>query len=238
MLSKNSIIAQCTLYGLEIKTYNDKHFKVLGGILPVNVYKSKPGFVMHIEGTSKGKIVKNATEVAEAAVSLPKPGQLRKTARSKHKSVKNRKWVTSKNCHWCGVKFTDISECTADHIIPISLGGSNGEHNIVLSCLECNCKRGDTLTARDILTVNHWKKWHEKYKLNEHDFLEFLKFFISKYYVDGKLSEFANLELLRNKIRLFGYDSSVAESDILGLLNNAKRFFERTNIQNMCADNV
>ena len=228
-MSKESIASQCNLHGLEIRTHNSSHFKIVGGILPVNVYRSKKGFTIHVEGTSKGKKIKSAMEAVEAALTLPKPGQINKTKRSRHKSVKGRKYKSSKKCHWCGVEFNSINECTADHIIPISLGGSNGDHNIVLACHDCNSRRGDKLTLNDVLSIGRNKKLHEAYQIGLEEFFDFLSSFIGEYYSDGKLSKDANLMVLRNKIRLFGYDSDVNDSRLLQFLEIAKQYFETDN---------
>ncbi len=32
---------------------------------------------------------------------------------------------------------------TIDHIVPISKGGHDAPHNVVLSCFSCNCKKGN-----------------------------------------------------------------------------------------------
>jgi len=45
-------------------------------------------------------------------------------------------------CYWCGSRV-EFHFSTLDHVIPISRGGSNGDENLVLSCLECNAARGD-----------------------------------------------------------------------------------------------
>lgn len=42
-------------------------------------------------------------------------------------------------CFWCGVKVGD--EYHADHVVPVSLGGSNGPENIVVSCPHCNVSK-------------------------------------------------------------------------------------------------
>jgi hypothetical protein len=54
-----------------------------------------------------------------------------------------------KKCRWCGVatvltKHTIPNQATIDHVIPSSKGGSSEDHNLVLACLKCNAKRGDS----------------------------------------------------------------------------------------------
>lgn len=40
-------------------------------------------------------------------------------------------------CHYCGVQHA----LTADHVIPQSLGGSNGADNLLPACVTCNTSR-------------------------------------------------------------------------------------------------
>ncbi len=43
-------------------------------------------------------------------------------------------------CQNCGKHLLD-SEVEFDHIIPVSKGGSSEEHNIRLTCYDCNCEK-------------------------------------------------------------------------------------------------
>jgi hypothetical protein len=45
-------------------------------------------------------------------------------------------------CQGCGKHLKD-DELEFDHLIPISLGGSSDEHNLRLTCIECNRKKSD-----------------------------------------------------------------------------------------------
>lgn len=47
----------------------------------------------------------------------------------------------SSNCCFCGIPLT-LETATLEHIIPISLGGTDGYHNLTISCQECNSDRG------------------------------------------------------------------------------------------------
>jgi len=42
-------------------------------------------------------------------------------------------------CYWCGKKVGLTYH--VDHVVPLSLGGSNGLENIVVSCAGCNLKK-------------------------------------------------------------------------------------------------
>ena len=49
---------------------------------------------------------------------------------------------TNPKCVYCGSKLTD-DNATADHIIPISLGGNNTQVNLMVCCHNCNSERGN-----------------------------------------------------------------------------------------------
>lgn len=52
------------------------------------------------------------------------------------------------HCHYCGCKVTksDAGKYpTRDHVVPRAFGGHNGVDNFVLSCYDCNQKRGTSL---------------------------------------------------------------------------------------------
>jgi 5-methylcytosine-specific restriction endonuclease McrA len=54
------------------------------------------------------------------------------------------------SCPYCGVKFETIEDITLDHVVPKSLGGSNSNKNLLLSCQECNGKKGNMLLTQFI----------------------------------------------------------------------------------------
>ena len=45
-------------------------------------------------------------------------------------------------CLYCGVKLNE-ENATADHILPISLGGNNTQVNLIVCCEDCNLERGN-----------------------------------------------------------------------------------------------
>lgn len=55
-----------------------------------------------------------------------------------------------KMCYWCGIKMINgpdnrhsqqHKKLSADHLIPVSKGGTDDEKNIVASCRKCNSER-------------------------------------------------------------------------------------------------
>lgn len=56
-------------------------------------------------------------------------------------------------CHWCGcqmradLKPPEPRAMTLEHLVPISLGGSDNLGNLRLACHECNRRRGDSLAG-------------------------------------------------------------------------------------------
>ena len=58
-------------------------------------------------------------------------------------------------CHWCGkevwrnVRVFAHNRATIDHVIPRSVGGSNGMENLVLACFSCNSARNVKFMAEN-----------------------------------------------------------------------------------------
>jgi len=48
-----------------------------------------------------------------------------------------------RRCYWCRRPFDGPQDATADHVVPLSRGGSNRLANIVLACHDCNARRKD-----------------------------------------------------------------------------------------------
>jgi 5-methylcytosine-specific restriction endonuclease McrA len=49
-------------------------------------------------------------------------------------------------CYYCHVKLgKGRNSWHADHLVPLSRGGSNDIHNLVIACPQCNCKKHDKL---------------------------------------------------------------------------------------------
>lgn len=73
--------------------------------------------------------------------------------------MKARRWKrlygasVSFTCPYC-LKTFPLTEGTRDHVIPKSRGGSSDPKNIVLSCAECNQKKG-SLTDKEFA---EWKR--------------------------------------------------------------------------------
>lgn len=71
-------------------------------------------------------------------------------------------------CHYCEKPVTREA-VTADHIIPLSRGGSCRSANIVPSCMLCNGRKGNR-TLREWQTKNFRREW-----ANGPDLLEIIK---------------------------------------------------------------
>lgn len=50
-------------------------------------------------------------------------------------------------CQECGCSLRDF-EIEFDHVIPVAKGGSSEEHNIRVTCFDCNRKKSDALTIK------------------------------------------------------------------------------------------
>ena len=52
-------------------------------------------------------------------------------------------------CHYCNAEAT-----TADHITPVSFGGTNEASNLLASCVSCNSSRKNKILKR----MPYWNK--------------------------------------------------------------------------------
>lgn len=57
----------------------------------------------------------------------------------------------SNRCCWCGATLT-LRTATWEHRVPLSKGGTNDEHNLVLACAKCNHERGDDATLPTLVS--------------------------------------------------------------------------------------
>lgn len=57
-------------------------------------------------------------------------------------------------CAYCGTEVIDSQTSkqgwSVDHIIPLALGGSNDESNLVVACRLCNSKKGTKTITRKL----------------------------------------------------------------------------------------
>jgi 5-methylcytosine-specific restriction endonuclease McrA len=62
----------------------------------------------------------------------------------------NRKWVFLRDnytCQYCNETLTP-SQCTIDHVVPVSKGGKTTWHNVVTACYPCNNSKGNNPKIR------------------------------------------------------------------------------------------
>jgi hypothetical protein len=107
------------------------HYQVQGGLAIVNIYFRKDGRVrLHVQGSGSSTFATTSAQVIVAATSVVTGGKVKR--RKNYRRVKETKWIHQMNlngkvcCHWCDVQFMHKGESTADHVIPLSKGGSNG----------------------------------------------------------------------------------------------------------------
>lgn len=55
-------------------------------------------------------------------------------------------------CFWCGF-YLHYTLLTLEHIIPQSLGGNNRLINLELSCVDCNNRRGNTISDEELIAL-------------------------------------------------------------------------------------
>lgn len=83
----------------------------------------------------------------ERVVALRKAEKFRRKARTVGEFTAD-EWLArfqqyDGRCHWCGQKISGSPH--ADHLIPLSRGGTNTISNIVPSCATCNLSKNDKL---------------------------------------------------------------------------------------------
>jgi 5-methylcytosine-specific restriction endonuclease McrA len=65
-------------------------------------------------------------------------------------NFKREQWQTRKRCALCGYEFLSFPEVTLDHIIPLSLGGSEKADNWQLTCALCNIQKQEYWGVADL----------------------------------------------------------------------------------------
>src|SRR5215470_1935111 len=55
-------------------------------------------------------------------------------------------WKYARNCWLCGMPFISKTDISADHVIPIAMGGTNELDNLAPAHKICNAKRGSKLS--------------------------------------------------------------------------------------------
>lgn len=58
------------------------------------------------------------------------------------------------SCAYCGKELTDSFDCTQDHVIPLSKGGTHSIDNVVPACRVCNARKGDGPPPNPVITLN------------------------------------------------------------------------------------
>ena len=73
----------------------------------------------------------------------------------------NRKWVFLRDnytCQYCGDNLT-VSQCTIDHVVPVSKGGKTTWHNVVTACYPCNNSKGNNPRIRPKVEPEQQNYW-------------------------------------------------------------------------------
>ena len=82
-----------------------------------------------------------------------------KTKGQRRQRTKQLSFRRSKRCVWCNIVVKPDglgpSRKTREHLVPLSLGGGNGE-NVAVACFRCNNTRGTDMTW---IRWSHLPKW-------------------------------------------------------------------------------
>ena len=114
-------------------------------------------------------------EIHSPSLTLKVPAviMLNEFMRPKNKVRFGRKWVFLRDnytCQYCNSELTP-SQCTIDHVMPVSKGGKTTWHNVVTACTDCNNSKGNNTKIRPKILPdqpNYWmlasnrkkKDWH------------------------------------------------------------------------------
>ena len=75
-----------------------------------------------------------------------------KKERERARELRQSQWWKQKLskgiCHYCEQKFPK-EKLTMDHIIPVGRGGHSNKGNVVVSCKDCNTKKGAKISIDD-----------------------------------------------------------------------------------------
>lgn len=135
--------------GLKARDCGNGHWRIEAGKFSVNWYPNSKRRSIYINGF--GAVVTTSGD-ADRAIALaltppivdilPKP--LQEMRKKDYVGFKRRALSKNPRCYLCGCKV-DWHSASADHVIPLSKGGSNGEDNLRLACKPCNRMKGDKL---------------------------------------------------------------------------------------------
>lgn len=82
------------------------------------------------------------------------PPEQQKKERNKAKELRQSQWwkqqLAKGQCHHCGEKFPK-DMLSMDHLIPIARGGRSTKGNCVVSCKDCNSKKGYLTPVEQVL---------------------------------------------------------------------------------------
>lgn len=112
-------------------------------------YDNDPEYKSRIKQKNAGSYCKGMIDPdyrARRKASSNRRRALIKTASGSHteKDILNQHRVQKGLCWWCGCELS-ARNYHADHLIPLSRGGSNDSRNIVISCPRCNLSKKDKL---------------------------------------------------------------------------------------------
>lgn len=134
--------------GLQPRDCGNGHWRIEGGKFEVNWWPNSRRKTIYINGLSRGNITKygNCETAIAAATEDPdikhpdKRGGRKKGYRREKRALHR----ADPNCYWCREPLK-LEVSTIDHKIPLMRGGSNATDNLVLSCDDCNKKKGNDL---------------------------------------------------------------------------------------------
>ncbi len=145
MSAFDSFAKTCEANGLKARDCGNGHWRVEGGVQPVNFYPFSKKRSIYINQTVNRIGFAGSVELAIQAAK----GNLGREKEKRQSKVKLKYELLKKHpyCFGCETELT-AKTATLDHIIPISKGGTNADGNLQLACESCNRKKADSLPTQ------------------------------------------------------------------------------------------
>lgn len=129
---------KCTTYHFQLK-----------GVFLLNIYPTTGAvYVQGTNGKTKYSSLEELIDLANGDIELEGVDRGKRVpGRGRRKAI----WDSGERfCFVCSKEFSDFSETTLEHKIPLSRGGSNRRDNLALSHYECNHERGNSLSIKKV----------------------------------------------------------------------------------------
>lgn len=137
-LTEKQVRREAHKRGVRFRVCSPWHWQLRSEYLTVNYWPSKNR--VHINGTEHSVTAPRTARKLVAMATKP-PARGKMVSRINMTQTRAELYKRSQVCKWC-LSPVSLDNATVDHVIPLARGGTNRRDNLVLSCWECNQKRG------------------------------------------------------------------------------------------------